>query len=566
MSIFTDTKKYPYSPDSLFLGLDADGKEVGISTDRHAITIAGSGAGKGACLLIPNALEWPENLLVVDPKGEVASKAHRHRKSWGQKVYVIDPFKVADVPDHLRASFNPIAAIDTDSPTAREDMEVIADGLVKRSDPKHEEWYDGAASLLAGLIAYVVETAPPEHRSLAGVRSILQQPNEALYADAQAMLNASAFGGLARETGILLMTAIEADKGMEKDFLGAARRYTKWMDSPPVAEVLASSSFDLSELKTGECSLFLVLPPEYLDTHAAFLRLFVRSAIAAMMKGGAKIDRRCLFMLDEFAALGRLDVVAKGMGLMRGYGLHLWPFLQDIGQLQTIYTREGAETFFGNADAAIFFGNSDPLTLRHISQRIGNWTPNEISEAPPKKRAYSAVMDGWRGKERGQERLAVNYDNERAAHDHAMRIAGRPRMGADEVARVVGKGNGELVAGAALVFAKSGDVLKIAPLPYFDNKLPYDQSVKGRLQNARDERSGQKMLAFLGSWKLVAITVAFFVGIDLWTHGEGVATAAVFGGILGFIMMVASRFLRPAFLAIDRRYKRGLNKMFNIGR
>jgi hypothetical protein len=74
------------------------------------------------------------------------------------------------------------------------------------------------------------------------------------------------------------------------------------------------------------------------------------------------------------------------------------------------------------------------------------------------------------------------------------------------------------------------------------------------------------MLAFLGSWKLVAITVALFVGIDLWTHGEGVATAAVFGGILGFIMMVASRFLRPVFLAIDRRYKRGLNKMFNIGR
>lgn len=48
------------------------------------------------------------------------------------------------------------------------------------------------------------------------------------------------------------------------------------MDSPPVAAALASSSFVLSSLKTGNASVFLVLPPKYLETHAAFLRLFVR--------------------------------------------------------------------------------------------------------------------------------------------------------------------------------------------------------------------------------------------------------------------------------------------------
>lgn len=40
-----------------------------------------------------------------------------------------------------------------------------------------------------------------------------------------------------------------------------------------------------------------------------------------------------LFMLDEFAALGQLEMVQTAMGLMRGYGVKLWPILQDLSQL-----------------------------------------------------------------------------------------------------------------------------------------------------------------------------------------------------------------------------------------
>ncbi|WP_395442847.1 type IV secretory system conjugative DNA transfer family protein [Caulobacter sp. UC70_42] len=40
-----------------------------------------------------------------------------------------------------------------------------------------------------------------------------------------------------------------------------------------------------------------------------------------------------LFLLDEFAALGRLEPVERAFGLMAGYGLQLWPILQDMHQL-----------------------------------------------------------------------------------------------------------------------------------------------------------------------------------------------------------------------------------------
>lgn len=559
-SFFADPATYPHNRENLFLGLSqSTGKEVGIALERHALTIAGSGAGKGATLLIPNAAEWRHNLLVVDPKGEVASAVWGEREVRGQSVHVLDPFKAADVPDHVRATFNPLAAIDPEGITAREDIEAIADGLVTRSDPKHEEWYAGAVSLLAGLIAFAIETAPPALRSFTGVRTLLLQPNDALYATAQAMTESTAFGGLAREAGIILMTACESEKGMEKDFLGAARRYTKWLDSTPIAECLASSSFDLADLKSSPMSVFLVLPPQYLQTHAAFLRLFVRTAMEAMMRDGAKVNRRCLFMLDEFASLGRLDAVSKGMGLMRGYGLHLWPFLQDLGQLQSLYGREVAETFFGNADAAIFFGNTDPLTLRYVSQRIGAFRPDEVQDAPPRKRTYAGWRDGWRGgADKGRERLAVAHDNAKLAYDHAMRVAGRPRLAPDEVARVVGKRAGDKVARSAIVFAAGGEVLNLALDPYFDHELPYEQSVRARVWMNKVQESSDRWMRFWSSkhmfwfWPLLAIAL-------FWWTGRGFPPLSLLAVACAFAIpstLIARLLVAPLFRAFDTFWHR----------
>lgn len=40
------------------------------------------------------------------------------------------------------------------------------------------------------------------------------------------------------------------------------------------------------------------------------------------------LKQPALFLLDEFAALGRLEAVERAMGLMAGHGLQLWPILQ----------------------------------------------------------------------------------------------------------------------------------------------------------------------------------------------------------------------------------------------
>jgi type IV secretory pathway TraG/TraD family ATPase VirD4 len=62
-----------------------------------------------------------------------------------------------------------------------------------------------------------------------------------------------------------------------------------------------------------------------------------------------------LFCLDEFAALGHMESIEKAAGQIAGFGVKLWPVIQDLTQLQRDY-KLAWETFMGNAGLLPFIG------------------------------------------------------------------------------------------------------------------------------------------------------------------------------------------------------------------
>ncbi len=77
--------------------------------------------------------------------------------------------------------------------------------------------------------------------------------------------------------------------------------------------------------------------------------------------------------MDEFAALGNLAPVERAMGLMAGYGVQLWPILQDVHQLRATYGRR-AGTFLSNAGILQVFGVNDHDSARLVSDLTGQET------------------------------------------------------------------------------------------------------------------------------------------------------------------------------------------------
>lgn len=469
-TLTANASDYGYKEGQFVIGATQDAL-LGVATDRHAVTCASSRSGKGVAVIIPNLMLWPHNALVIDPKGEALNATHAHRKKRGQKVHALDPFGHADVPDDLRASYNPLDELDLNSDSIREDIEAISDGLVLRPDPSSSHWDDGAVALISGLIAYVMLTQDKEKQNLVTVRHIItDQRHDGLFNETvMKMVDVEGCGGLARAGAAAAM----AKEGGY--FISNAEKNTRWLDSAPMQRLLRKSTFRLADLKLAKASVFLVLPANYLGQHGRFLRLFVRCGIDAMARHKGK--GKCLFMLDEFFALGYIDEIAKSAGLMAGYGLQMWIFLQDLGQLNQLYGKDGGQTFFGNADVHQFFGGMDGETLNFTSQRLGAYTESDLPDAPPlpgggfvweQKHGLDADrvnMINRRNMQQATHQMQVEYnDHEKMAG----RLIGRPRFSPDEIARIIRKPAPDEIAIGQIVFTHGLKPLYCQLAPFWE--------------------------------------------------------------------------------------------------
>lgn len=134
-----------------------DGELMGFDDDRHWTILGGSRAGKGDSLVIPNLLTYKGSVICIDPKGENASVTAAWRaNTLGQKVYVLDPFRAAQVPQKLRRSLNPLEFLNLDSPEIIEDVSAIADAIVVPGDGKDPHWDESARSFIKGVMLFIL--------------------------------------------------------------------------------------------------------------------------------------------------------------------------------------------------------------------------------------------------------------------------------------------------------------------------------------------------------------------------------------------------------------------------
>ncbi|MBB4284098.1 hypothetical protein GGE43_004931 [Agrobacterium tumefaciens] len=195
-------------------------------------------------------------------------------------------------------------------------------------------WNEEAKALIAGLLLEIVSTEPLRCRHLATLREYLTLAPEQFAALLKRMQGSDAARGLvARAANRHLGKSDREAAGV----LSAAQRHTHFLDSPRMTTVLSRSDFRFADLKRNNATVFLVLPPDRLSTYSRWLRLLVSQSLLEMARDPAKPATPVLYLLDEFASLGHLAPVERAMGLMAGYGVQLWPILQDIHQLRATY-------------------------------------------------------------------------------------------------------------------------------------------------------------------------------------------------------------------------------------
>ncbi|PAU95950.1 type IV secretory system conjugative DNA transfer family protein [Paracoccus salipaludis] len=423
------------SDKGLLIGRDADsGRLLRYDGPAHLLTLAPTRAGKGVGTVIPNLLRVPRPMLVIDPKGENARITHEARRKLGP-VHVLDPFGVTGLP---AAAYNPLARLTPDSLDLGEDAASLAEALVM--DPPGEtgdaHWNEEAKALLAGLILFAAVHETEDRRTLASVREYLTLPPEQFRALLGLMQESTGADGLiARAANRFGGKADREAAGV----LSSAQRHTHFLDSPRIAASLARSDFDFASLRHEVASVFLVLPPNRLDAYSRWLRLLVSQALGeiardaettqgvpasprAAQRASGALREPTLFLLDEFAALGRLEAVERAMGLMAGYGLQLWPILQDLSQLRALYGPR-ANTFVANAGVLQTFGVNDYETAKALSQLMGQMTTQyaTTSHRPGDPASTTHQLTG-------RDLLTPDEIMQMSPHLQLLRLQGRPMI------------------------------------------------------------------------------------------------------------------------------------------
>ncbi|MBY2945297.1 type IV secretory system conjugative DNA transfer family protein [Rhizobium leguminosarum] len=337
----------------------------------HLLTMAPTRSGKGVGTIIPNLLTADRSIICIDPKGENAKIAGDAREKFGP-VHILDPFGITGRPT---AAFNPMDGFNPAGIDVAEDVSTLADALVfdepGLSGDAH--WNEEAKALIAGLLLHIVASAPNDQRNLSALRRDLTMAPAAFQNLLHEMQGTGAINGLiARAANRHLGKSDREASGV----LSAAQRHTHFLDSPRMAGVLSRSDFRFADLKANKATVFLVLPPDRLAAYSRWLRLLVAQSLTEMARTAPSPQPSAppvLYLLDEFAALGHLAPIERAMGLMAGYGVQLWPIIQDIHQLRATYGQR-AGTFLSNAGVLQVFGVNDHDSARLVSDLLGQET------------------------------------------------------------------------------------------------------------------------------------------------------------------------------------------------
>ena len=355
-------------PDGVVLGR-LGGRYLRHNGPEHVLCFAPTRSGKGVGLVIPTLLTWPHSTVVHDIKGENFQLTSGFRARFGS-VLLFDPTNPAS------AAYNPLLEIRKGDNEVR-DAQNIADILV---DPegaleRRNHWEKTSHSLLVGAILHVLYAEAD--KNLAGVANFLSDPLRPIEATLNAMLATPHLGD--RVHPVVASAARELLNKSENERSGVLSTTMSFLGlyrDPVVAKVTGRSDWRIRDLVDGvrPISLYLVIPPSDIARTKPLMRL-VLNQIGRRLTESLDTGRRrqkLLLMLDEFAALGRLDFFESQLAFMAGYGIRSFLITQSLNQLERAYGPNHA--ILDNCHIRIAFSTNDERTAKRVSDALGTAT------------------------------------------------------------------------------------------------------------------------------------------------------------------------------------------------
>jgi type IV secretion system protein VirD4 len=339
---------------------------------------ARTGSGKSVSMTMPNCFTWKGSLVVLDVKGEAFKHTAGYRAQMGQKVYLFDPAS----KEGRSHRWNPFSTIDRNSFTRHAEIarqaNLLFPEMASSGSSTNPFWQDAGRQAFASVATIIAET-PEEPFTVDAVRRVFMRPDgrdwiAKLVADRRRQ-------GLSYSKSAVEGAADYVSGGNPKTIEDIEKTITThlqiWSD-PQLVAATSASDFDLGDLRKQPMTIYVKVAPGQIPRLRPLLRLFFDAAInlntIVTPQEDPTLTTQALFILDEFARLGRIDSLAQAAQYTRGYGLRMAYILQSKSQLRAIYGKDGTADIFDNVGAEIVFGTADAELTQELEKRLGDDT------------------------------------------------------------------------------------------------------------------------------------------------------------------------------------------------
>ena len=390
-------KEEEFFEDGVVLGKDNKGNVLLDNQPGHILLAAQTGSGKGVGNVLPTLWTWKSSTLINDIKGENWQYTAAYRKSIGHKVLKFEATNINS------CHYNPMAEIRKGTVYEWQEARNIADIIISPDKQKDPFFGPTGMNFLTGVILHVLYMVDKRCANLTDVYRFLSTPNLTVEEKLNKMIsgehnrgeNENLFAEIYRETirdkenkprprTHPTVSRIGADMLSRADkersgVISTAKTELEIFADPIISRNVENSDFHIKDLMNYEVpvDLYFVTPPKSIGITAVLMKLLINQIIFILTEEmdikdtgiNENYKHRLLLLIDEFPAIGKIDLLHKALAYVRGYGMKVFLITQDLKQLNEIYGENNS--ILNNCRIQIYFTPSDDKTTRYIEEKLG---------------------------------------------------------------------------------------------------------------------------------------------------------------------------------------------------
>ena len=277
------------------------GREIRYDGPSSVAIVAQARSGKGTNYLLQTLLTSASNMVIADPKGELAAMTGDYRREkMGHDVFYVNPWRLWGLPNHC---YNPLDEIRMGDRNIRPYLAAISAALLPENTSAGQNhssfWSDHGRNINTGLMLYL-KAREPENCTLMRLRALTHLPPDEFKALFQTMAvvppggggtGSSAFVQLMREFAGAVLNTMEGSGPQHAGVLAEALRATEPFDDlSEISDSLRRSDFSFRDLKHRRMTVYLLIPTNMIEIYRRWYQLLLELAIEMPAREAGKTD------------------------------------------------------------------------------------------------------------------------------------------------------------------------------------------------------------------------------------------------------------------------------------